>query len=155
MKTCRLCQTPKPLDQFSLNARSPDGRHPWCKECKNDRQRGHYDRNREAILAKQKLRIRQADGSNRRRDWVRNGVEISVEEYRALLEQQGGVCAICAQPDPKRELSVDHCHETGRVRGLLCQSCNWGIGLLKDDPTLIEAALNYLVSRRSPAALIG
>jgi hypothetical protein len=70
---------------------------------------------------------------------------LSAAGYDDLLAQQGGVCAICQQLDPKgRRLAVDHCHETGRVRGLLCVPCNVGIGNLNDDPERLLAAVAYL-----------
>lgn len=66
-------------------------------------------------------------------------------EYDRILEQQGGGCAICKQPCAReRRLSVDHCHSTGRVRGLLCQNCNAAIGMLKDDAALLFRAIDYL-----------
>ena len=67
------------------------------------------------------------------------------EMYDALLRKQNGVCAICKGDGNGRELQVDHCHETHKVRGILCADCNSGIGRLKDDPFLIEKALLYLV----------
>ena len=66
-------------------------------------------------------------------------------EYDHMLEQQGGGCAICKQPCAReRRLSVDHCHSTGRVRGLLCQNCNAAIGMFKDDTALLFRAIDYL-----------
>jgi hypothetical protein len=66
-------------------------------------------------------------------------------EYEEMLERQGGVCAICAlPPEQDRKLQVDHCHQTGKVRGLLCMKCNKGIGQLNDDPKRVAAALRYL-----------
>jgi hypothetical protein len=70
---------------------------------------------------------------------------ISLEVYNAMLEQQGGVCAICGEKCRTGEsLAVDHHHETGVVRGLLCRACNGAIGALGDDPEIIRAALRYL-----------
>lgn len=67
------------------------------------------------------------------------------EGYHDLVRLQGGVCAICGGKCPTgRELSVDHCHETGMVRGLLCINCNRGLGNFKDDPELLNAAIAYL-----------
>jgi hypothetical protein len=68
---------------------------------------------------------------------------LSVEDYNALLVQQGGVCAICRKPSEHR-LCVDHCHLTRRVRGLLCRKCNLGIGYFDDDPRLLRAAVPYV-----------
>jgi hypothetical protein len=69
------------------------------------------------------------------------------EDYDALLASQNGHCAICGGDrfDKRRKaLGVDHDHLTGVVRGLLCRSCNLAIGLLRDDPALLRAALDYL-----------
>jgi Recombination endonuclease VII len=68
---------------------------------------------------------------------------ISLAEYDALLEKQGGACAICRKR-PKGRLCVDHCHVTGMVRGLLCNECNGALGYLKDDQGSLVAALAYL-----------
>jgi hypothetical protein len=66
-------------------------------------------------------------------------------EFDRILGRQGGGCAICKQPCAReRRLSVDHCHSTGRVRGLLCQNCNAAIGMFKDDAALLFRAIDYL-----------
>jgi hypothetical protein len=71
---------------------------------------------------------------------------ISELEYLMMEAAQSGVCAICARPpQPRTVLVVDHNHESGVVRGLLCSDCNTGIGLLHDDPVLLRAAIAYLV----------
>jgi len=73
---------------------------------------------------------------------------ITPDEYEAILTRQDGGCAICRigvdRATRKERLSVDHCHATGRVRGLLCDSCNRAIGLLGDDPDRVSAAAAYL-----------
>lgn len=81
------------------------------------------------------------------------GYGITQEQHDALFEQQGGKCWICEEPETMpdgrsgktRALAVDHCHETGAVRGLLCGRCNRGIGLLKDSPDLLGKAIQYLL----------
>uniref|UniRef100_UPI00403FE523 endonuclease VII domain-containing protein n=1 Tax=Streptomyces sp. SS7 TaxID=3108485 RepID=UPI00403FE523 len=77
---------------------------------------------------------------------IKRAYGITAREYEAMLERQGGRCAICAIPSEssKRRLAVDHCHRTGRVRGLLCGLCNTAIGKLKDDPVLLLKAVSYL-----------
>jgi len=71
---------------------------------------------------------------------------IDMEYYRAMIERQSGVCAICGK---ERKLVIDHDHKTGVVRGLLCNSCNIGIGLLKDDTSILAAAIDYLEKPRN------
>jgi hypothetical protein len=80
------------------------------------------------------------------REWtLRKRYKLSSEDYNALLISQGGVCAICGRPSTNgRRLHIDHCHTTGRVRGLLCLSCNRGIGYFGDDPARIQSAAAYL-----------
>lgn len=68
---------------------------------------------------------------------------LSKEDYQKLLDIQQTVCAICGKTS-KRALAVDHCHKTGKIRGLLCSKCNRGIGYLNDDPFLLKKTLEYL-----------
>ncbi len=67
-------------------------------------------------------------------------------DYKKLLAAQDGKCAICKSSDPggKGKFHVDHCHETSRIRGLLCRGCNVGIGSLKHDSSILQAAIEYL-----------
>jgi hypothetical protein len=69
-------------------------------------------------------------------------------EYRAMFERQGGKCALCGEGEKGwsrgRPLHVDHCHKTGRIRGLLCGDCNTALGRFGDDPTRLRAAIVYL-----------
>ena len=77
---------------------------------------------------------------------IRRQYGISLEEYYKLIEFQGGGCAICGrtqEPDG-RKLSIDHDHTTGKVRGVLCYSCNRALGLFYDIPERLENAANYL-----------
>lgn len=68
---------------------------------------------------------------------------ITLEEYNDLFDRQRGVCAICDEPS-RRRLSVDHCHITKQVRGLLCDHCNLGLGKFKDNTFLLRRAAKYL-----------
>jgi Autographiviridae endonuclease VII len=71
---------------------------------------------------------------------------INLESYKVLVESQNGLCAICKKkPEGSRStLQVDHDHETGRVRGLLCNPCNTGLGLFKEEPAVLTEAIEYL-----------
>lgn len=71
---------------------------------------------------------------------------ITLAQYNEMLEKQGGKCKIC-KADPKtlsKDLAVDHCHNTGKIRGLLCIACNTALGKLKDSPELLRVAISYL-----------
>jgi hypothetical protein len=77
---------------------------------------------------------------------------INYGQYQAMHDAQGGRCLICKKPETSlnqythepRLLSVDHCHETGKVRGLLCKRCNTGIGAFEENPDLLKAAIRYI-----------
>ena len=81
---------------------------------------------------------------------LRHTYSLSPADYRSMLEAQCGLCAICNQPErttakgKPRRMSVDHCHDTGRVRGLLCNSCNRGLGNLGDSVENLRRATKYL-----------
>ena len=66
------------------------------------------------------------------------------EDYKKLELKQKGLCAICKKEDKKRSLSIDHCHTTLKVRGLLCKKCNSAIGFFEDDKRLLKNAIKYL-----------
>lgn len=70
---------------------------------------------------------------------------ITLDEYDAIAQRQGGVCAICGELDETFRLSVDHEHDSGKIRGLLCGNCNHGLGHFKDRPDLMLAAIQYLL----------
>lgn len=78
---------------------------------------------------------------------------ITLDQYNAILKRQGGRCAICGQHSSvfKTRLSVDHCHKTGLIRGLLCMTCNRALARFKDDDRLLQSAAEYI---KRPPALI-
>lgn len=71
---------------------------------------------------------------------------ISVKDFESLWDKQGGVCAICGTSLKEIKFRIDHNHNTGEVRGLLCVACNTGIGLLKDSPEVLASAERYLLN---------
>jgi len=79
---------------------------------------------------------------------------ITLAQYNERLENQNGVCAICSKPETAdkfgkpRRLSVDHCHKSGAVRGLLCMNCNHMIGKAKDSTAILMRAISYLSEER-------
>lgn len=79
-----------------------------------------------------------------RAQYLKDAFGITVEEYNRLLVSQGCRCAICRELPCKKRLAVDHDHETGKIRGLLCFECNIGLGKFRDSALMVEAALRYL-----------
>lgn len=70
---------------------------------------------------------------------------VTPERYIFMFKQQGGRCKICgARPKKSRRLAIDHCHETNKIRGLLCSPCNTALGLFQDNPELVNTAASYL-----------
>lgn len=87
------------------------------------------------------------DTTQRRKYLLWNKYRLRIEDYERLLAGQGGCCAICgAQPRTDRPLDVDHCHETGRVRGLLCNPCNNALRRWGDNPAGVERVLRYVTN---------
>ena len=77
--------------------------------------------------------------------YYRRTFGMSADDVDAMLLAQGGGCAICGKrPEREASLHVDHCHDTGRVRGIICLNCNQGLGQFGDDPDLLERAAAYL-----------
>lgn len=96
---------------------------------------------RPAFTEEQKARRSELNREHR----LRSEYGLTVQEYEDMSKAQDNVCAICGKPDPKfSNLAVDHCHETGQVRGLLCRLCNTGIGALGDNVAGLLRALEYL-----------
>jgi recombination endonuclease VII len=99
---------------------------------------------------------RKSDNARRRQRWATDADfrdrcrarshGLSLQDYRAMFERQGKVCGICKTPG--KPLCVDHCHATGKVRGLLCRDCNLGLGNYKDNPVFTRAATAYLEASR-------
>lgn len=74
---------------------------------------------------------------------IKNRYGLSIEGFESLIAIQKGVCAICGA-EPNGRLHIDHCHTTGKVRGLLCVKCNLAIGLMNDNTALLLKAIQYL-----------
>lgn len=103
-------------ENFILNKSSIDGFNGWCKNCTKDSS-------------------------------LCNRYNISLEDYKKLLILQNEQCFLCGTNDPMGPTNmfvVDHCHKTGKIRGLLCNHCNTGIGKLHDDPQLLRKAADYI-----------
>ena len=125
MKRCRDCGEWKPLEEFPRNKRLKDGRHTYCKPCHNTRGRETKER---------------LYGGTRHYH-LKHRYGIGADDFDALVVQQGGVCAICGRETPEH---VDHSHDTGAVRGILCFNCNGGLGQFRDSVDALVSAAAYL-----------
>lgn len=119
MKVCRVCGDNQPAAEYHKDAKKADGRRNICKTCKGEQDRW---------------------------DKIERRYSLSREAFYELLESQEGRCGICLDEMPKGSAVVDHCHDTGLVRGLLCGGCNSGIGHLRDgrDLHIFDRAKRYL-----------
>lgn len=125
-KVCKKCGEARPIAAFSLK---PNGsRVSPCRKCRNE-----YNRER----IRSNPTAREAGYRATRRSKLLRVYGLTVEEADALLSKPCGICGGVAQ-------HIDHDHVTGQVRGGLCGPCNRGIGQLRDDPALLEAAAAYL-----------
>lgn len=130
-KTCTKCKTTKSLDAFTQKISG--GYFKLCNPCRK--------RAREYMQRKPRhLFITTPELSAKRPLYVHG---ISQEQYDTMLEAQDHLCFICRIDDGKR-LHIDHCHNTGIIRGLLCTRCNQGIGCLRDSPDNLRKAIEYL-----------
>lgn len=138
-KVCNKCGERQSFEMFSKDPKLPDGRHSTCRSCRTK------SRNQWRLNNKDRHDYKQRSCAYRKK------FNITVEDYDSLLETQGGVCAICGRiPEDNvrfgkvERLSVDHDHDTGNIRGLLCHNCNSAIGFLGDSAENIYKAFLYL-----------
>lgn len=121
-------------------------RHRHCR--KHKRRRVHArGKCKSCYVAwwKKTHRSPEVEAGKRRDRMLKAQYDLTQAEFHKLFNEQGGVCRICgAAPKPKRHLHVDHDHDTGLVRGLLCVNCNLGLGNLKDSVKVLRAAIRYL-----------
>lgn len=167
-KKCTKCKEEKPVEAFRLRAGRP---RSWCRSCEVSLRSAQfkvaYWENREAMLKKMKKRRDSRTPETRAREvacmtaWREKNKEyvkgqqrakhlrlnygLTVAEFDSMLEEQGGKCGACGGP-PSDDWGfvVDHDHETGEVRGLLCRCCNSALGLMKDDVDSILNLAGYL-----------
>lgn len=133
-KFCSRCKDTKPLEAFGRAYKKvgQHGRQAWCNVCM-----AAYAAARRATLPTGTIYKRT------RRSNLKRWYGLTESDYESMVSAQNGVCKICSQPSHRR-LCVDHDHTTGKVRGLLCDPCNRGLGLFRDNPELLRDAADYL-----------
>lgn len=143
-KICSLCEKDKPASAYGirkLKYRNGEDATYYCSECRQcQKERSnkiyHSDRTKAANIHRSSAR-----------KW-RYGITPAV--YEQIKTKQENLCAVCHKPPPEgKHLFVDHCHSTGRIRGLLCGRCNLGIGHFDDSPKLFLAVIEYLQQETS------
>lgn len=156
-KKCTKCKKVKFLMEFNSAGQGNNKRRRGdCKECQHAADAIRYATNPEKYKRQERDRRRNQRRNPALRAQIRNAqlladYGISLDEFNKILVDQGGTCAICHQPETRktvqgnvRDLSVDHDHINGIVRGLLCSACNMALGYFQDDPGRLQAAINYL-----------
>lgn len=157
---CKAEMNPQSEDCFAKDRKRKDGLTVHCKSCLKEYRETNKDQRNETIKnwrltnpdKVKEYRIRSADKNNARaKKWrEKNSLKfrynISNEDWQEMFNKQEGKCRICFihAKDLKRGLAVDHCHDSKKVRGLLCHSCNMAIGLMKHDVSIINHAISYL-----------
>ena len=164
MKRCRKCGELKPLEEFYKARGMADGRRSDCRTCNLAAKKQRYDANPALAVARvkrwqqanrEKYRSAQRAYRATRRDALREGhlrrtFGITQAHYDDLLSRQCGGCAICGKRPGKISLHVDHDHETGEVRGLLCVGCNNALGQFHDNEDLLARAIQYVTADVRP-----
>ena len=150
-KLCPMCKLDLPLSSYQKAMGRKNNVQAYCRQCTNQKNREHYSSDPKAIEKRRKREARrlEKDPMVKRRAELLRVYGITLEEWYEIYDSQNGVCAICKQEcKTRKSLSVDHDHETGDIRGLLCNRCNRGLGLFRDDPEVLKNATRYLQSNK-------
>lgn len=161
-KTCSRCKKTQPVSEFFASYRSKDGFGYWCKTCKREYQRtgkGKEDHDKANRKYRKTKEEKKAAHKEYNREWykrkgrdysLRFNYGITLKQYDEMLKQQNEVCVICSEVNLNGKLlCVDHDHKTGKVRGLLCDSCNHVLGMGKENVDRLAKAILYLEKHKT------
>lgn len=152
MKVCKKCGVERPLSDFYKRKKSIDGKRHTCKHCSRKAQKTWRDTHPDNVKRSQdKFNAKESRRLYRRNWYLFDRYGIGLVEYNQMLEDQNGKCAICGTRDPGGQANifhVDHEHTTGKIRGLLCNNCNPGLGWFKDNEENLLNAIAYLRKHR-------
>jgi len=132
MKKCTKCKIVQPFKDFHINSRKGQ-LAPRCKKCNRIKHNEWAKKNRDKIKKRHSI------------SWRKHKYGLTQEQYNDMILSQNNECAICKKPSHKT-LHIDHDHTTGKVRGLLCSTCNTGIGFFNEDIDSLNNAVKYLKS---------
>lgn len=134
-KACIRCLKVKPASSYLPSNHTLDGYAQRCTQCRGDL----------AVALKDRRRAVKRDTERMRAAKLRREYGLTEQAFLEMRVDQHDACAICREPfDARKAICVDHCHDSGNVRGLLCHQCNTAIGFLKDNPTVCRMAAEYL-----------
>lgn len=145
MRKCTKCSEEKDLTEFYLDRRSADGRQARCRKCYQIYNRARYQK--DPVANSRWQRRYRIDRPERVFDQkLRRVYGITLKDFEALLAKQNHRCAICSATEPGGQggWHVDHDHKSHAIRGLLCHTCNTGLGLLGDNLESLKRAEKYL-----------
>ena len=146
MKQCSMCKQEKDESEFNKNIKMLDGLNYYCRSCISITSKKYREKNKEIV---------KKCNRERNKKWRNNNPEtykaakrktyynITQENFKKLLKNQNNCCAICGKEFDKTPY-VDHDHKTNKIRGLLCQKCNSGLGMLGDNLENLKRAVDYL-----------
>lgn len=150
-KICKDCKQSKPLTEFyqktSKGLNRPPRYSTRCKRCQYDRTREYQTRPENVVkVLEYKRKYYHTKGKRAIQDLSYRKFNASAAAYDLQFHGQNGRCAVCLREPGKGEarFAFDHDHETGSARGVLCPSCNGGLGCFRDRPDLLQAAIAYL-----------
>ncbi len=147
---CTKCGNSKDTSCFRIQKDKKSGFKSWCKDCSREYNREYTKARYVPKERKKKVAVDEMTRLRRNKSrHLKSLYGITIETYDDMYSTQEGKCAICKTPKSDmgtQGLYVDHCHDTGKVRGLLCAGCNHSLGVFKDNPTILYAAAKYLHS---------
>jgi hypothetical protein len=153
MKLCTLCKETKDYEQFHKDSGKKDGHQSRCKDCvrattlnwqKNNPEKAkqHSKKATDKWQKENKEKLHKPSKEWRKFYRIKEKYGLSKEEFNEMESEQSGICKICEKDKP---LCVDHCHTSGRVRGLLCRDCNLLLGFAFDNTETLKKAADYLI----------
>lgn len=153
MKICKRCGVEHPRTMYGKDSSRKDGMKDVCKPCRQQEAAEYYGKNRENILVRDKKRYHAVDEETRkarnrknRERYLQATYNLSSEQIERMRKEQNNKCDICEVELGADwwQIHTDHCHTTGKVRGLLCNDCNRGLGGFKDSLFALDKAMKYL-----------
>ncbi len=153
-KICGCCKESKSISEFGMHKCSRDGLRAYCKPCWNSYKHKWRLANREKH-DQHARRKRERDQDWKSRDPLQFNIKqriyrlrreygLTEEQFQAMIVENEGRCRCCGKVPGPEGWGIDHDHKTGEIRGLVCKSCNAGIGLLGDTLERVQLAVDYL-----------